>query len=253
MNKFLVATGVLMILAACSTSYKTVDFNYQNHHINLLTDSVHDETYDGILLPFKNKLGNQMSEVISYSDTSLISFKPESPLGNFVSDLILDFARNYATDHKLGTEIHFSMVNNGGLRTSLPKGNITVGDVFELMPFENELVLLKLTGSQVSELADYIATRRGEGVSGISFGMKSGKSIGIKIQNRPLNSDSTYWMVTSDYIANGGDGMKILTTAEQRIVMGARIRDVIINHLRALKLKGQTVSAKIDGRIYNVE
>ena len=97
--------------------------------------------------------------------------------------------------------IHFSIVNNGGLRTSLPKGKITVGDVFELMPFENELVLLSLTGSQVSELADYIASRGGEGVSGISFGMLSGRAEGIKIQNRPLEPDSTYWMVTSDYIA----------------------------------------------------
>jgi 2',3'-cyclic-nucleotide 2'-phosphodiesterase (5'-nucleotidase family) len=253
MNKLLIFAGVLMISAACSTSYKSVGFSYQNHTINTLTDSVQDPSFMGILSPYTDKMSNEMSEIISYSDTSLISYKPESPLGNFVSDLILDFARNYATANKLGTEIHFSLVNNGGLRTSLPKGKITVRDIFELMPFENELVLLNLSGNQVSELADYIALRGGEGVSGISFGMRSGRAEAITVKNKPLEKDSSYWMVTNDYIANGGDGMKILTQANRRIVTGSKIRDVIIGHLRGMKLKGQVVTAKNDGRIYRVE
>jgi 2',3'-cyclic-nucleotide 2'-phosphodiesterase (5'-nucleotidase family) len=253
MNKFLVFAGVLLILAACSTSYKTVDINYQNNVINELTDSVKDPSFAKILSPYKNKLSEEMSEIISWSDTSLVDYKPESPLSNFVSDLILNYARKFAKENQPGIEVNFSLINHGGLRTSLPKGKITVLDIFELMPFENELVLLKLTGNQVSELADYIASRNGEGVSGISFGMKSGKAVTITVQNKPLDLDSTFWMVTNDYIANGGDGMKILSYASQRVVTGAKIRDVIINHLKDLKLNGQTVSAKTDRRIYNVE
>jgi 2',3'-cyclic-nucleotide 2'-phosphodiesterase (5'-nucleotidase family) len=166
MNKLLVYTGVLMILVACSTSYRTVGFTFQNHAINQLTDSVTDNSFAEILSPYTNKLGEGMSEIISYSDTSLVDYKPESPLSNFVSDLVLDFTRKFALQNLPGTQVHFSLVNHGGLRTSLPKGKITVRNIFELMPFENELVLLKLTGSQVSELADYIASRGGEGVSG---------------------------------------------------------------------------------------
>jgi 2',3'-cyclic-nucleotide 2'-phosphodiesterase (5'-nucleotidase family) len=253
MNKFLLFIGILMITSACSTSYKTVDFSYQNHEINKLTDSVNDPLFAGILLPYTNKLSDEMSEIISYSDTSLIDYKPESPLSNFISDLVLDFAQKFVEKSQPGVVVNFSLVNHGGLRTSLPKGKIAVRDIFELMPFENELVLLKLVGIQVAELADNIASRGGEGVSGISFGMHSDKAENITIQNKPLESDSTYWMVTSDYIANGGDKMKILGYASQRISTGAKIRDVIINHLRDLKLKGQTITAKTDGRIYHVE
>jgi 2',3'-cyclic-nucleotide 2'-phosphodiesterase (5'-nucleotidase family) len=174
-------------------------------------------------------------------------------LSNFVSDLILGYAQDFVSKNKQGIQVNFSLMNHGGLRTSLPMGKITTGDIFELMPFENELVLLKLTGSQVSELAHYIASRDGEGVSGISFGIKSGRAVWVEIQSKPLEIDSTYWMVTNDYIANGGDGMKVLTSASQRIITGTKIRDVIINHLKDMKLKGQTVTAKTDGRIYHVE
>ena len=253
MNKLLVFTGVLMISAACSTSYKTVGFNLQNHPINELTDSVKDNTFTGILSPYKEKLEDEMSEIISYSDTSLIDYKPESPLSNFVSDLILDFAQEFAAKNQPEIVVTFSLVNHGGLRTSLPKGKIAVRDIFELMPFENELVLLKLTGSQVSELADNIVSRGGEGVAGISFIMSTDKAANIIIHNKPIEMDSTYWMVTSDYIANGGDRMKILTNASQRVSTGAKIRDVIIDHLRKLKLKGQSVTAKAGRRIYHVE
>lgn len=253
MNKLFIFAAVLMVSAACSTSYKTVSFNFQNHNINALTDSVNDPLFAEILTPYTNKLGDELSEIISYTDTSLIAFRPESPLSNFVSDLVFDFARDYALNSQTGIDVQFSLVNHGGLRTSLPKGNIIVRDIFELMPFENELVLLQLTGSQVSELVNFISSRGGEGVSGISFGMRSGRAVAIMVQGKPLEKDSTYWMVTNDYIANGGDGMKVLTNASQRVVTGAKIRDVIINHLRNLKLKGQIVTAKIDGRIYNVE
>jgi len=253
MNKLLVFVGVLTISAACSTSYKTIGYKYQNHSINVLTDSVNDPVFSEILLPYKNELGSEMSEIISYSDTSLIDFRPESLLSNFVTDLILNYARNFTSVNQPGIEVQFSLINHGGLRTSLSKGEITKGDIFELMPFENELVLLKLTGSQVSELAHHIASRDGEGVSGISFGMRSGRAESIAIQNRPLDMDSTYWMVTNDYIANGGDGMIILTTASQRVITGEKIRDVIINYLKELKVNGLKVSVKTDRRIYRVE
>lgn len=253
MNKFLLFAGVLMVSAACSTSYKTVGFGFNNHFINELTDSVKDNAFNELLLPYKEKLGNDLSEIISYSDTSLIAYRPESPLSNFVSDLVLDFAKDLAEKIEPPVKIDFSLVNNGGLRTSLPKGNITTNNIFELMPFENELVLLKLTGKQVSELVNFISSRGGEGVSGISFGMRSGRAEDVLVQKKPLNPDSVYWMVTNDYIANGGDGMKILTFADQKIMTGAKIRDVIIDHLKKLKKEGKVVKAKTDGRIYHVE
>jgi 2',3'-cyclic-nucleotide 2'-phosphodiesterase (5'-nucleotidase family) len=253
MNKLLIFSAVLIISAACSTSFKTVDYKYQNNSINEQTDSVRDENFSAILTPYKIKLGDQLLEIISYSDTSLVVYRPESPLGNFVSDLTLGFANEFASKNQPDIKVDFSLVNNGGLRTSLPKGKITVGHIFELTPFENELVLLKLSGNQVAELANYIASRDGEGVAGISFGIRSGRAEAITVQNKPLDLNASYWMVTNDYLANGGDGMKVLTLAGQRVVTRAKVRDVIISQLRNLKSKGQTVTAKTDGRIYHVE
>ena len=243
---------VLLALSACHSTNTLVRYDYQNHPVNLLTDSITDEAYERILQPYKNKMSDELSEVISFSDTSLIAYRPESPLSNFISDLILKYGRNYAIENGLRLKVSFSLVNNGGLRTSLPAGKITVRDIYELTPFENEPVLLRLKGEQVKELADHITIRGGEGVGGIAFGMDGDIAVNIQIDNHPLAEDSVYWMITNDYIANGGDGMKVLTGALERIDTGAKVRDLLIDELKKMKMKGETVSAKTDGRIYRV-
>jgi 2',3'-cyclic-nucleotide 2'-phosphodiesterase (5'-nucleotidase family) len=253
MKKLITIAGILILFTACSLLYHTINYDGHNYSINQQTDSVTDPVFLGILSPYKNKVTSEMSEIISYSDTSLMSYRPESPLSNFVADLIFDYGRKYALNNQLSISVSFSLINHGGLRTSLPKGDIKKGNIFELMPFENELVLLRLSGKQVLELANHIASRNGEGVSGISFGIKSARAVDVMIQNKPLVADSTYWMVTNDYLANGGDGMAVLTAADQRINTGDKIRDMIISCLEKMKSEGKTVTAKTDGRIYHVE
>jgi len=253
MNKLISIAGILLIFIACSPAYRTVNYVSDNHSINLQTDSVSDPAFIEILSPYKAKVTTEMSEVISYSDTSLVSYRPESPLSNFISDLILDHGKKYAAKNQFSAAINFSLINHGGLRTSLPKGAIRRGDIFELMPFENELVLLKFSGKQVLELADYLASRGGEGVSGMSFGIKANKAVDVTVDDKSVVVDSVYWMITNDYLANGGDGMIVLTTAGKRINTGEKIRDVIINYMKELKLAGKRVTAKTDGRVYHVE
>jgi 2',3'-cyclic-nucleotide 2'-phosphodiesterase (5'-nucleotidase family) len=122
-----------------------------------------------------------------------------------------------------------------------------------LMPFENELVFVKLTGQQVRELANYIVIREGEGVAGISFGMKNNMAVDIKVQELMIDNAKSYWMATSDYIANGGDGMKVLTWAEERIDTGHKMRDIMIEQMKELHKSGKKLHAKSDGRLYHAK
>jgi 2',3'-cyclic-nucleotide 2'-phosphodiesterase (5'-nucleotidase family) len=183
----------------------------------------------------------------------LVADRPESPLSNFISDMLLKFGQQYAKEKLNNVLVDFSLANNGGLRTSIPAGEIMVRNIYELLPFENELVLLNLSGVQIAALADHIVSRGGEGVGGITFGMKGQKAVNILIQGKPLIPNATYWMITNDYVANGGDGMKILKEASGRIETGEKIRDVVLDGLKQMKANNQHVSAKTDGRIYHVE
>jgi 2',3'-cyclic-nucleotide 2'-phosphodiesterase (5'-nucleotidase family) len=251
--RLLVVPFLLILLGACSTITETSSYDYTNHSITIGADSIVDEKFNSILAPYKLEVESKMSEVIAHSDSALTSFRPESPLSNFLSDLILGFGSDYALENDLTVLPQFSLFNHGGIRSSFPEGDITIRNAFELMPFENEMVLLLLKGQQVIDLADYIASRNGEGVSGIVFGMYDNKAVDIKVQGLKVDKNKRYWLVTSDYMANGGDGMKVLTWAEDRINTEMKMRDVIIDYLKAMNARGEKVKAKIDGRIYHVE
>jgi 2',3'-cyclic-nucleotide 2'-phosphodiesterase (5'-nucleotidase family) len=241
------------LLAACTSGYKIVDGKYQNFSIDQKADSIVDKTYVNLLKPYSSLLDSELTGVIAFADTSLVADRPESPLSNFISDMLLEFGQQYANEKLTNVHVNFSLANNGGLRTSIPAGEIIVRNIYELLPFENELVLLSLSGEQVAILADHIVSRGGEGVGGITFGMKGQKAVNIVIQGKALDPNATYWMITNDYVANGGDGMKILKEASGRIETGEKIRDVVIDGLKQMKTNGQHVSAKTDGRIYHVE
>jgi 2',3'-cyclic-nucleotide 2'-phosphodiesterase (5'-nucleotidase family) len=249
----LIAGISLAVLSSCSTVNESTSYDYKNLSINVIADSISDPEFERILQPYKLEVESKMSEVIAYSDQGLVSYRPESPLSNFLSDLILDFAVDYCDSNQLAFTTHFSLFNHGGIRASLPSGAITIRSGYEIMPFENELVLLELSGEQVMNLASYIATREGEGVAGITFGMLKDKAVDIKVQGVRVDPAKSYWMVTSDYIANGGDGMKVLTWANKRIDTGYKMREVIIDYMRAMNDRGEKISGSTDGRIYYVE
>src|SRR5690606_9997204 len=108
-------------------------------------------------LPYKQKLEKNISRVISITQEEMVKDKPESNLTNFLGDLLLE--EGARTEGLNGENINpdISYFNYGGIRTFLPKGKITVGKIFELMPFENEMVFLKLNGRQVQEFLNDIA------------------------------------------------------------------------------------------------
>ena len=85
------------------------------------------------------------------------------------------------------------------------------------------------------------------------FGIKDDKGINPEIQGQPLDDSKSYWLVTSDYIANGGDGCEMLSKVRDRIDTGIKYRDLFISHLRSMGRKGLKIEAKTDGRVYNAK
>lgn len=251
--RLLIAGFLVLFFASCSTISETTSYDYKNHSINVIADSISDEEFMAILKPYREIVESKMGEVIGTSSEGLISYRPESPLSNFLSDMLLETAQKYCAEYEPEVFPQIALYNHGGIRASIPKGNIRIQNAYELMPFENEMVLVLLTGEQVIDLANYITTRDGEGVAGITFGMIQDSAENIKVQGLKVDKAKKYWLVTSDYIANGGDGMTVLTWSKNRINSGLKIRDIIINYLRDKYQKGEDIKAKADGRIYDVE
>ena len=120
-------------------------------------DSVWDTTPNvkatEILKPYKEKVDAMMYEVIGTSAMKMDKGAPESLL----SDLVAGVLQQAATQ-VLGKPADMGLVNMGGLRNILPEGDITVGDVFEILPFENSLCVLTMKGTDLRRFFEAIAS-----------------------------------------------------------------------------------------------
>ena len=245
----LLITCVLLV-SSCRTQYVTSSAGYANIPV---TDSLYalDKQIVQLYTPFKNRLEKDMLRVISYSENEMEKDKPESPLTNFLADLLLEEGLKEVQNSGLNWAPSVSYFNYGGIRTFLPRGEITVGKIFELMPFENEMVFVQINGSQMQEFLDKIAAKGGDSIGGARFVISGNKAVNITIGGKPLDTDGTYWLVTNDYIAAGGDEMEVFTQNKALLNTGKRIRDIIIAHLEELQKNGEVLNCKTDGRIAN--
>jgi 2',3'-cyclic-nucleotide 2'-phosphodiesterase (5'-nucleotidase family) len=243
---------LLLAISACTT-YKVERTASANIHLDSLVTIPSSQKVEGLIKPYRDKVNADMTEVLCISTDAMFGGRPESPLTNFCADLTLEESNRFCAVKYPQMKIDVSMINRGGLRIPLPKGEIKTMTMFELMPFENEIVFLKLKGTVMLEFVNHLAERGGEGVGGLRFGIKDGKALQPEIEGKPIDTAKIYWLVTSDYIANGGDGSDILSKSIERIDTGIKARDMFIQYFRRMGKEGKKVTAKTDGRIYDAK
>ena len=204
-----------------------------------------DPAAAALIAPYQAKVTAQMREVLGTAPAALTKGSGESPLANFVADL-----QRVRAGQVLGEAIPLGVMTNGGLRAGLPAGSITLGSVFELMPFENELVVLDAPGAVVQQLFDY-AARGKMAVSGATYTVTpdgQAKDIRIGKDLFDANQDRLWPIAISDYLASGGDNMVFFKSVVPRHT-NVLLRTAIADHIRALTKAGQPVAAKVEGRV----
>ena len=154
------------------------------------------------LQPYQDSIGGKMAEPIFRTDGPVSAAgldDGETPLGDFVADVILETA---------GADL--AIMNSGGIRAPLPAGAVTLGDVYSVLPFDNTIVTVRMEGWQVRQLLDFIARRLGKGgfaqVSGVQFVIRGDRAANIRIGEKVLESNRIYRVATIDFLYEGGDG-----------------------------------------------
>ena len=211
----------------------------------LVADSIGDDpAIEALVAPFRERMGEEIRQVIGETEAPLAKAVPEGTLGNFAADAMLWAARRASAE-----PVDMAMTNNGGLRIPIAPGPITVGQMFELMPFENMLSILTLSGSQVQELADGLAAMRGEPIAGFAFRIESqgGEQTarGILVDGVELDLTAQYRIVTNDYLANGGGNLTPLHHPLAREDLPILLRDAFIEYVR----ERGTIRMELEGRI----
>src|ERR1051326_7369506 len=250
MKKIFLWYSFFLSVAILSCSPKSHIIRYEDNFLSVDSALVPDSLITAEISPYKVQFSKIMDEVLAYSGQAMFSEKPEGLLGDFTANVTLKKAQEYCRD---SCTVDFCVLNNGGLRNPLPKGNITRGNVFQLMPFENEMVILKMKGEDVKELLDFIANKGGMPVAGIRMKIKNNMATGVMIGGQPFDISNSYTIVTSDYLANGGDNMTFFANAIRQTATGIMFRNAIIEYLQEESKQGNIITVVRDGRIEKVE
>lgn len=188
-----------------------------------------------------------MSVVIGFSNLNMYKKKPESLLGNFLADAMKTMA-----EAKYNIKVDASVLNDAGYKGYLPKGEIQLGLFYTMLPYENRLVLMEISGSKLKQLLDYAAAKGGWSFSGLSMAIQSNAAANILIGGKPINLAENYTIALSDYLANGGDGARMLKgiTVKDN---GYLLRDAFIQYTKRFTENGQPVSSALEKRVYVTE
>lgn len=177
-----------------------------------------------MLKDYKVVLDEKMNQIISYTGEDLIRAQPSSNLGNMMADVIYNFylGKNDTVD--------MAIMNQGGIRVPvIYKGNLTMRDAYQLMPFDNEIVQIEISGSVLMTFLKHACKMGGWPVSHTEIVMNASQEIvSARINGEEIDPEKIYRVATNDYIANGGDQCHFLIGLPQK-KSGMLLRDVIIN------------------------
>lgn len=183
------------------------------------------EEINRFIFPYKDSMDRAMNQVLAESSMSMEVGRPSSLLGNWASDALFV---NQTRAVKMSEPI-FCLLNTGGIRASLGKGPVTLGDIFRIMPFENSVVWMRLPISSLMKIQSYLQQSGGEPISNASM-------IDGKLTVNGVNENTSYfWVITTDYLANGGDRMDFFQDAIDRSDKKILLRDVFIEEAKTQK------------------
>lgn len=242
---FCIALVVILTSVSCTQEVAVItDWKAEKIALDSTTEAYADADYLAYLQPIKQKLDAELNVIIGQAAEPMKVGLPESLLSNFVADVFRKAGSDY-----LKSPVDIAIVNMGSMRTEITDGDVTVRKIFELMPFENELVIVWLKGDKLLELLHLFASKGGEGVSGLKMTISNGRATNVTLNGNALDMNRVYSIATNDYLADGNGGNVQLTMSEKREDSGLKIRDILLQHVKDETNKGNKIKSKLDGRI----
>ena len=240
------AFGLLFLNSCKDESYVKTGSDFKYIKVEKELDG--DSKIENFIKPYHDTIENRLDKTLSYTKNILWAARkksagPESPLGDLLSDLVYKQASE-RYKKEFGKEIDFAVLNRGGIRTTIGKGDITLREMFEIMPFENTLLVVEINPEKMKDLLNYMAISYGHPMSHIRLKVKDKKAFDVTIDGKPYDEKRNYKIVTTDYLQHGGDKMYFFSNPISIDTLNYKMRDSMIDYFS----KTDTVDIKLDGR-----
>lgn len=219
----------------------------------VITDSLPtDRALENFIRPYREHVNSNLDTILSYAMNTYSKSDGDfnTAIGNFMADVLYEQS-NPIFKKRTGNDIDFVLINHGGIRSIISKGNITTRTAFEVMPFENAIVITKLKGEQVKELLDYLViARRAHPISRLKIILDAEANLkDAKIKGQPIDYKKSYYVLTNDYLLNGGDRMDFFKKRDTVYVLDYKIRNALIDYFT----KNDTINPVIDDRFIQLK
>jgi len=223
---------------SCNTSYKAESIQYSNYRIQQIPPS---NNLTWIIKPYGDSVNKLMSAVIGYNESQLERKKQGNTLGYFITDAYLEMARQ-----KMDAKVDIAFMNTGGVRLpDLPAGTITLGKMYELMPFDNLMMLVKMKGSLLKKYLDTLAASDGIIESGMTMQVVNKAVQQVMIGGKPLDMNAEYTIIHSDYVIINTNLLKNV----DRKTNGYLLRDALIDYVKLNDNQGKKIKVSNLDRI----
>jgi 2',3'-cyclic-nucleotide 2'-phosphodiesterase (5'-nucleotidase family) len=194
-----------------------------------LTENIPEDPKISLLVSgYSKKIDTKYGRVLGEARSNFfVARGRESPIGDLVADAM-----------RAATDTNIAFINSGGVRASLQKGNVSLKNVAEVLPFDNYLVTFEITAKKIQKILDLSVSKKEAAflqVSGVSFRIENGKAKDILINDAPLDPKKIYTATTVDFLMMGGDGYTILKSLPFK-TLDVLVRDVLANYIREKKI-----------------
>jgi 5'-nucleotidase len=242
----IIALLAIFLAFSCSKEKQLIS-KIKGKRININDSLTANQEIEDFIKPFRERIEEDMNKVLSYAPKNMHKRDGdlETTIGNLMADLV-KLQSEPVYKKRTGKSIDICLLNHGGIRAPIPEGPIKTRTAFNVMPFENSIVVAELTSENIHNMITYLEkAKRAHPIAGLTIKLdKDAKVTEALINGKPIEDGRTYTVVTSDYLQNGGDGMNFLKDPESLEVLDYKIRNAMIDYFKTK----DTVPARLDGR-----
>lgn len=237
----------LFISCKSTSSYQT--FKIEGKKIGITNEKGENEAIVTYVKPYSDNINKDLNSVLAYCPETQDKSKGtwQTNIGNLLAQITFELG-NPVFQKRENKNIDVCLLNNGGIRTVIAKGDVTTRTAYEVMPFENSLVIVGLTGKEIKTLAEYfIKDKKPHPLYGMKIYIdKTTLAINkIEINNQPLDENRMYYVGTSDYLANGGDNMTFFKESTIKFDMDYKLRNMMIDYFKKVDTIPNITTEKI--------
>ena len=244
--KHFVLLLTFIFLISCAEKKYTIT-KIEGKEIGITDKNSEVAEIENFIKPYRDKIDEDLSKILSNAPETLDkSGEWQTSMGNFLADITFE-ASNKVFQLREKKSIDICLLNHGGIRSIIPKGNVTARTAYEVMPFENSAIVIGLKGEQILEIVTYIiAEKKPHPLKGLTFAIdQKNQPKDILINGKSVDTTKVYYVVTSDYLSNGGDNMLFFKKGVETYDLEYKLRNIIIDYFK----ENKTIVANKDIRI----